>query len=167
MGSPQMWIPLWRRELVVRGTERQRVEAHPAAESWEQFRQTLRGHVTPVTWRTWLDGLRPESIDDTVIHITAPSEFHLRWVNEKFRPLVEDAVGIAFGSGLSVELSAPAEPAYEPILEEDPEPDELNTVPAGTGRFRDRRKARTQVFVREFRGGTVKPLRPRGCDGDR
>ena len=105
------------------------MEAHPAAESWEQFRQTLRGHVTPVTWRTWLDGLRPESIDDTVIHITAPSEFHLRWVNEKFRPLVEDAVGIAFGSGLSVELSAPAEPVYEPLLEEDPEPDVLNTVP--------------------------------------
>ena len=99
------------------------MEAHPAAESWEQFRQTLRGRVTPVTWRTWLDGLRPQSIDDGVIHIVAPSEFHLRWVNEKFRSLVEDAVGTAFGSDLTVELSAPDEPAYEPLIEEESEPE--------------------------------------------
>jgi chromosomal replication initiator protein len=113
-------------------TERQHVEANPAAESWEQFRQTLRGRVTPVTWRTWLDGLRPESIEADVIHITAPSEFHLRWVNEKFRPLVEDAVGIAFGSGLSVSLSAPDETAYEPLIEDDsePEPSHVAPVPA-------------------------------------
>ena len=104
------------------------MEAHPAAESWEQFRQTLRGRVTPVTWRTWLDGLQPQSIDDGVIHITAPSEFHLRWVNEKFRSLVEDAVGSAFGSGLTVELSAPDEPAYEPLVEEESEP-EPATIP--------------------------------------
>ena len=105
------------------------MEAHPAAETWEQFRQTLRGRVTPVTWRTWLDGLRPELIADDVIHITAPSEFHLRWVNEKFRPLVEDAVGSVFGSGFSVELSAPDEPAYEPLLEEDTEPEPAGVAP--------------------------------------
>lgn len=105
------------------------MEAHPAAENWEQFRQTLRGRVTPVTWRTWLDGLQPESIADDVIHITAPSEFHLRWVNEKFRPLVEDAVATAFGSGLIVELSAPDEPHYEPLLEEDSDPEPADALP--------------------------------------
>ena len=105
------------------------MEAHPAAESWEQFRQTLRGRVTPVTWRTWLDGLQPESIADDVIHITAPSEFHLRWVNEKFRPLVEDAVAIAFGTGLTVELSAPDEPNYQPLVEEELDPEPPGALP--------------------------------------
>lgn len=121
------------------------MEAHPAAESWEQFRQTLRGRVTPVTWRTWLDGLRAESIDGDTIHITAPSEFHLRWVNEKFRQLVEDAVASAFGSGLSVELSAPDEPAYEPLVEDDsePEPVRVEAAQAGEG-------AALQSFVPKY-----------------
>lgn len=112
------------KDFRLEGTAEDEVEAHPAAENWEQFRQTLRGRVTPVTWRTWLDGLRPETIEDDTILITAPSEFHLRWVNEKFRTLVEDAVTAAFGPGLTVELTAPDEPAYEPIVEEesDPEP---------------------------------------------
>lgn len=107
------------------GMAEDRVEAHPAAESWEQFRQTLRGRVTPVTWRTWLDGLQPEEIRQDSILITAPSEFHLRWVNEKFRALVEDAVATSFGSGMTVELTAPDEPAYEPLLEEDSDPEPL------------------------------------------
>ena len=97
------------------------MEAHPAAESWEEFRQTLRSRVTPVTWRTWLEGLRADTIDNDTIHISAPSEFHLRWINEKFRGLVEDAAATAFGGALAVELSAPTEPAYEPMIEEDSE----------------------------------------------
>jgi len=100
------------------------VEAHPAAESWEEFRQALRSRVTPVTWRTWLEGLRADGIDDGAIHISAPSEFHLKWINEKFRTLVEDAAATAFGSSLDVELTAPAEPAYDPIVAEETEDDE-------------------------------------------
>src|SRR3990172_6379407 len=67
------------------------MEAHPEAGSWEQFRQALRGRVTPVTWRTWLEGLEQQSFDGTVVRIVAPSEFHLRWVNEKYGPVIQEA----------------------------------------------------------------------------
>jgi chromosomal replication initiator protein len=116
--------PVENENLLVRGDlAEDHVEAHAAAESWEQFRQTLRGRVTPVTWRTWLDGLQVEEIDDNSILIAAPSEFHLKWVNEKFRELVEDAVASAFGPSMTVELTAPDEPEYQPIVEEDSDPE--------------------------------------------
>jgi chromosomal replication initiator protein len=124
-----VWILLWKRELLGRGQAEDQLEANPAAENWEQFRQTLRGRVTPVTWRTWLDGLQPQVIGEDSILITAPSEFHLRWVNEKFRTLVEDAVATSFGAGMSVELTAPDEPAYEPIIEEDSDPEPPRSIP--------------------------------------
>jgi len=100
------------------------VEAHPAAGDWEQFRQALRGRVTPVTWRTWLESLEQESIDGNVVRIVAPSEFHLRWVNEKYRPLIEEAVAVAYGDGASIELDAASTPSFEtPTIDDEPEPE--------------------------------------------
>ena len=89
------------------------MEAHPAAENWEQFRQTLRGRVTPITWQTWLEGLEPQTVDGDVVRLRAPSEFHLRWVNDKYRPLVEDAVTSVFGAEATLVMDAPDVPAFE------------------------------------------------------
>jgi len=99
------------------------VEAHSPAE-WDQFRRTLRGRVTPVTWQTWLEGLQPSAVEGGVVTLLAPSEFHLRWVNDKFRPLVEDAVSAAFGPDARLVIDARPSPAFSDLedLEEEPEP---------------------------------------------
>jgi chromosomal replication initiation ATPase DnaA len=81
------------------------VEAQSPAE-WEQFRRALRGRVTPVTWQTWLAGLEPHAIQGGVVSLIAPSEFHRRWVNDKFRPIVEDAVSSVFGPDTRLVLDA-------------------------------------------------------------
>jgi chromosomal replication initiator protein len=100
------------------------VEAHPEAGDWERFRQALRGRVTPVTWRTWLESLEQESVDGNVVRILAPSEFHLRWVNEKYRPLIEEAVATAYGASASIELDAASTPSFEtPTIDDEPEPE--------------------------------------------
>ena len=107
------------------------MEAYPAAENWDQFRQSLRARVTPVTWRTWLEGLSPHSIDDDVIRILAPSEFHLRWVNEKYRPLIEESVVSVFGAGITVEMEASDTPLFDsPTVDDDPEPEPLPSAAA-------------------------------------
>jgi chromosomal replication initiator protein len=96
------------------------VEAHSPAE-WDQFRRTLRGRVTPVTWQTWLEGLEPSHIEDGVVNLLAPSEFHLRWVNDKYRPLVEDAVTSVFGPEARLVIdarTAPMLPEGEDVEEE-------------------------------------------------
>jgi chromosomal replication initiator protein len=103
---------------------REDVEAHPAAGDWEQFRQTLRGRVTPVTWRAWLESLVLERTEGTSLRIVAPSEFHLRWVNDKYRILIEEVARLAFGGEARVELAAADGQAFEgPIVDDEPEPE--------------------------------------------
>ena len=116
--SPQLWIGLWRTR---RGARRTQVEAHSPAE-WDQFRRTLRGRVTPVTWQTWLEGLQPGGVQDGVVSLLAPSEFHLRWVNDKFRPIVEAAVSSVLGAEARLVIDARTEPLF-PEGEEDEEAD--------------------------------------------
>ncbi|MFH1330282.1 MAG: chromosomal replication initiator protein DnaA [Actinomycetota bacterium] len=93
------------------------MEAHSPAE-WDQFRRTLRGRVTPVTWQTWLEGLQPAGIQNGVVSLLAPSEFHLRWVNDKYRPIVEAAVSTVFGPEARLVIDARSGPLF-PEGEED------------------------------------------------
>ena len=100
------------------------MEAHSPAESWEDFRRALRGKVTPITWQTWLEALRPHGTDGDVVRVSAPSEFHLRWVNDKYLALVSDAVVDVFGPAARLELHALPEPEYLVLAEsEDDEPE--------------------------------------------
>ncbi|MBN2113131.1 MAG: chromosomal replication initiator protein DnaA [Acidimicrobiia bacterium] len=103
------------------------MEAHSPAE-WDQFRRTLRGQVTPITWQTWLEGLQPGSIQNGVVSLLAPSEFHLRWVNHKYRPLVESAVTSVFGPDARLVIDARSGPAFPEGEEEDEEPDASGDV---------------------------------------
>lgn len=106
------------------------MEAHPAAESWDQFRQSLRARVTPVTWRTWLEGLSPQTVDAGVVRILAPSEFHLRWVNEKYRPIIEESASAVYGEGVVVEMAASEMPLFDsPTVDDELGPDTLTPIP--------------------------------------
>ncbi len=62
------------------------------------FRNAVQSRVSPVNWQTWLAplGVRP---NDGSISITAPSEFHLQWVQEKHLGVLEDAARATFGPG--------------------------------------------------------------------
>ncbi len=109
------------------------VEAHSHAESWDRFRDRLRNRVTPVTWQTWLEDLQPQAIEGNTLRLIAPSEFHLRWVNDKYRPIVEETASEVFGSNIELVLDAPTQPAFtgdeeDEYLEGDDGPD-LFTFP--------------------------------------
>ena len=89
------------------------MEPQSVADNWEAFRRTLRERVTPITWQTWLEALQPDAVDDDVVRLIAPSEFHLRWVNDKYRPVVEGAVTEVFGPEASLVMGARAEPIFD------------------------------------------------------
>jgi chromosomal replication initiator protein len=100
------------------------VEAQSAADHCEQFRQELRSRVTPVTYQTWLEDLQPQAVDGDVVRVLAPSEFHLRWVNDKFRPVVEDAVTSTYGPDTTLVMDARDEPVFVGPFEDSAEDDE-------------------------------------------
>jgi chromosomal replication initiator protein len=116
--------PVEKQTAIGRGhNERQDVEAQSAADSWEQFRRTLRSQVTPITWQTWLEALEPDSAGDNVVRLVAPSEFHLRWVNDKYRPVVENAVTSVFGPETRLVMDARSEPVFDYPDDDPDEPD--------------------------------------------
>lgn len=74
-----------------------------ANDLWADFRGALRAGVSETNWDTWLSRLEPD-VDGERIVLVAPSEFHLRWVQDKHGDLVDAAYRSVFGTE--------AEPAY-------------------------------------------------------
>ena len=95
-----------------------------ANDLWADFRGALRSEVSETNWDTWLSRLEPD-VDGERIVLVAPSEFHLRWVQDKHGDLVDAAYRSVFGTE--------AEPAYrvsERVPAEQPLPLEENTATA-------------------------------------
>ena len=72
---------------------------HPerANDPWAEFRGALRDGVSKANWDAWLSRLEPERDGDEIV-LVAPSELHLRWVQDKHGDLVETAYKLAFGT---------------------------------------------------------------------
>jgi len=90
--------------------------------AWDQYRQALRNRVTPVTWQTWLDPLQFQNEESGTLTISTPSEFHLRWVEEKYGTLLAQVAAEIYDKD-EVHLEArPADinPATSEILEDEP-----------------------------------------------
>jgi chromosomal replication initiator protein len=79
------------------------VEPHPSSSQWDRFQQHLRSRVNETAWTTWLDPL-DGSFDDRVLHLEAPSEFHRRWVNDRFRSLIEEVANAIFGDDTTITI---------------------------------------------------------------
>ncbi len=90
--------------------------------AWDEYRQALRNRVTPVTWQTWLEPLELLGEADGIVSISTPSEFHLRWVDEKYRTLLTQIASDVYDAA-EVRLEArPAaiDPEGAVVLEEEP-----------------------------------------------
>jgi len=88
---------------------------------WADFRGTLRAGVSEANWDTWLSRLEPD-VDGERIVLVAPSEFHLRWIQDKHGDLVRAAFRTIFGTH--------AEPTYR-VSDSPPEDHPLPPPSAG------------------------------------
>jgi chromosomal replication initiator protein len=91
-----VWTDLWtktdpRWRLILTQPERQ-------VDRWTDFRNTLRADVSQSSWDTWLSRLNGVFEDDHLV-LVAPSEFHLRWVQDKHGDQVSSAYRTVFGEG--------------------------------------------------------------------
>ena len=75
-----------------------------ANDLWADFRGVLKSGVSETNWDTWLSRLEPDTEGDRIV-LVAPSEFHLRWVQDKHGDLVKSAYRSTFGTN--------AEPIYK------------------------------------------------------
>ena len=67
-----------------------------ATDRWSEFQEVLKASVSKSNWETWLSPLEPDFDGDHLV-LVAPTEFHLRWVQDKHGDLVADAYRTVFG----------------------------------------------------------------------
>jgi len=72
-------------------------QANTAPDGWSQFQNILRAGASKGNWETWLSRIEPDFQGRTPV-LTAPSEFHLRWVRDKHGDLIEDAFREIYGT---------------------------------------------------------------------
>lgn len=91
-----------------------------AGDRWGEFRSLLKAGVSESNWNAWLSRLEPDFDGEKTV-IVAPSEFHLKWVQDKHGDLVEQIYRTIWGEDqdprYKVSDVAPAEPAA-PVGEE-------------------------------------------------
>jgi chromosomal replication initiator protein len=106
-----MWTDLWTRETQV---EELLTQPERHVDRWTDFRDALREEVSQSNWDTWLSRLDGVFDGDTLV-LVAPSEFHLRWVQDKHGHQLEAAYHSVFGEhaipAFRVRETPPAEPA--------------------------------------------------------
>ena len=98
------------------------------AQDWDVFREVLESSVTPITWQTWPRPLRRGPGANDHMTVLAPSDFHLRWVRDKFEDLLRDASLTAFGADIELLLVAEAGATISEETEVDPGEDQDSPV---------------------------------------
>jgi chromosomal replication initiator protein len=77
-------------------------ELRSSTAEWETFHQQVRRRVTPAAWQTWIEPLS-SSIEAGSLRLVAPTDFHYRWVGDRYLPALEEAALDTLG--LKVELT--------------------------------------------------------------
>ncbi len=77
-------------------------ETNSSTAEWETFHQQVRRRVTPAAWQTWIEPL-DSSVESGSLRLVAPTDFHYRWVGDRYLPALEEAAMDTLG--LAVELS--------------------------------------------------------------
>ena len=84
-------------------------ENAPPGEGWNLFQDILKANVTPITWQTWLRPLRSGDSSQEAVTVLAPTDFHLRWLVEKYGDLLEEAIAASYGPAVALHLEADPE----------------------------------------------------------
>jgi chromosomal replication initiator protein len=82
-------------------------QPHSSASGWDAFHQSLRDRVTPGAWKTWLEPLDPE-LEGATLRLVAPTDFHYRWVSDRYLGDIQEATLEAFGVDIVVDLTVDA-----------------------------------------------------------
>lgn len=88
-----------------------------AEDLWKQFQEVIKSNVSKSNWQTWLSRLDADLEEENPVLIT-PSEFHLRWIQDKHGDLIASTYRQIFGTndapGFRVVEGAPPELPLEP-----------------------------------------------------
>ena len=75
-----------------------------AEQLWIVCSEALRSHVSDATWKTWFDGVQPLAAGEGHLELAVPSVLVKERIENRYLPLVQDALADATGERVVVEL---------------------------------------------------------------
>ncbi len=88
-----------------------------AADLWTRILESARTGMPEQTFRTWLSGTAATALSEDQLHVEAPSQFHVEWLEDKYGSMLEELaqrvvghpIDLVFRSGkLAAHPSLPA-----------------------------------------------------------
>ena len=132
-----VWIDMWKARLGPPRRYATTVQPHPASSRWDDFQHHLRDQVNANAWETWLEPLTP-LFGDGVLTLQAPSQFHVRWVEDRYLPAIQESGRLAFGADTAISLDSVAVLAPTDNGAFHRTPDERTDVPPAPPPVQDR-----------------------------
>jgi chromosomal replication initiator protein len=73
------------------------VTTNTAATAWEHCLSFVKDHVSPQTFRTWFEPLRPAELQGSFLTLEVPSTYFYEWLEEHYFSLLQSALQSALG----------------------------------------------------------------------
>jgi len=105
-----------------RSNERTVAQPNSSTDTWEMFLRHLRGKISQAALQTWISPLEAEIDGDTLL-LLAPTDFHYRWVRDRYLPAIADAAESLFGETVTVDLRPVGEDPAPPVDAAPPTPE--------------------------------------------
>ncbi len=104
-----------------------------ATELWSRILDGARTGLPEQSFRTWLAGTSAEALSEDELHVEAPSQFHVEWIEDKYGDLLARVAERIVGRPLALRFrsgsTAPAQPSVPDI--------EVASSPPATGSRRE------------------------------
>ena len=78
---------------------------------WEESVRLIRDEIPGVSFNTWIDPLRPISLERNVLLLEVPTEFVLGIIKSRYRDLIRNAVKMVSNRALDIELAVKSDEA--------------------------------------------------------
>jgi len=88
---------------------------------WEESVKLIREEMPGVSFNTWIEPIRPVSLEKNILLLEAPTEFNMGIINSRYRDLIRNAVKIVTNRTLDIELMVKSN---EQLVHKQPESDE-------------------------------------------
>jgi chromosomal replication initiator protein len=84
-------------------------EPQSTTEKWDEFNRELRQRIPAAAWQTWIEPLE-SSAESGTLRVTAPTEFHYRWVGDRYLPVLEETAQEVLGIEVVLDFREKAVP---------------------------------------------------------
>ncbi len=88
-----------------------------ASELWSNILESARSGLPEQSFKTWLSGTRAIALSESELQVEAPSEFHVEWIEDKYRPVLTELAERILGRRLqlSFRTGTPAGPSLPSV----------------------------------------------------